>query len=133
MTYLYLPGSLYCEAFQRVFNEAAYRLRSEEVKLIKVNCKTNMSFCRSRKPGYLPWIECYMPIKTKAEQFKSFEDRMRQQLLKSDKANYIVCPFKSDISYEGIVSFLEKMELFTNKHDPYLNTKKELRKLFTLD
>lgn len=50
-------------------------------------------------------MEIYLPNQT-----RNFEDSLRVRLLK-DKAKYAVCPYKSDLSIEGIEAALQALDL----------------------
>ena len=86
---------------------------------MKVNCAQHSTFCRSRKITYFPWLEIYLPNKT-----RNFEDNLRIRLLK-DKGKYAVCPYKSDLSVKGIEVALQELDLVP-KPDPHINLKAKI-------
>lgn len=55
---------------------------------------------------HFPWVEIYIPENPNG----SFEDKMRERLLKED-GKYSVCPYKSDLSYEGIRTALQELKI----------------------
>ena len=64
-------------------------------------------------------MEIYLPNNT-----RNFEESLRVRLLK-DKAKYAVCPYKSDLSVEGIEAALQELDLVP-KPDPHIQLKARL-------
>lgn len=108
---------------QTGFHSAAVEF-SDYVKFVKVNCVQHASFCRRRQMKHFPWVEIYIPEKPNGK----FEDKMRERLLK-ENGKYSVCPYKSDLSYEGIKAALQELKMIP-KPSPFENVQNKIVKEF---